>query len=520
MQDKRLSVPTLSVHDACEALGPLSLECDVVVVGSGAGGATVATELALAGQRVIVLEEGRHVPALEHGAMRQSESLRHVWREGGLTAAFGIGGAPTVNVTMGRGVGGSSVVTGGVCFRVPEHVLEGWARTMRLSDLTPEGLDRYYTHVERALHVEEVPLSMRSRSTELFADGAAALGYPLEPMRRNTQGCDGCGRCNFGCPHAAKLSVDLSYLPRAIAAGAEVWTHCLVDRVQIRDGRAVGVEGRVLRSPSDRRGAKLVVRAKRVVVACGGIHTPVLLQASGLGGPGSHVGRHLALHPGFRLFARFDETVRGWSGAMQSAYSLHFDPQGFLLNSVFIPPSVIAATMPGAGPRHVEAASRLPELAMFGAQIHDEGGGVVWRNPFGREPLILYRCTPHDHHAMRRAIRVLGETFLAAGAKEIFAPVLGLHGLDPDAFRRFDFDRVPGHRIECGSQHPLGTCRMGASAAESAVDGYGESWDVKELFVADASILPSSLGVNPQLTVMAMATRIAWHLRERALPKA
>jgi len=145
---------------------------------------------------------------------------------------------------------------------------------------------------------------------------------------------------------------------------------------------------------------------------------------------------------------------------------------------------------------------------------------VVWRNPFGREPLILYRCTPHDHHAMRRAIRVLGETFLAAGAKEIFAPVLGLHGLDPDAFRRFDFDRVPGHRIECGSQHPLGTCRMGATAADSAVDAYGESWDVKELFVADASILPSSLGVNPQLTVMAMATRIAWHLRERALPKA
>ncbi len=110
---------------------------------------------------------------------------------------------------------------------------------------------------------------------------------------------------------------------------------------------------------------------------------------------------------------------------------------------------------------------------------------------------------------------MLGDTFIAAGAKEVFIPVLGMDGLTPDQFRAFDLDAVPGMRLECSSQHPLSSCRMGVSAADSAVDPYGQSWDVKELFVADASILPSSLGVNPQLTVMAMATRIAWHLRER-----
>lgn len=497
--------------------GDLELDCDVVIVGSGAGGATVATELALAGQRVIVLEEGRNVPADEHGAMRQSESLRHVWREGGMTAAFGLGGAPTVNVTMGRCIGGSSVVTGGVCFRVPEPVLAEWSRGMGLADLSPERLDAYYTHVERAMHVEEVPLSMRSRSTQLFAEGAAKLGYEVQPMRRNTQGCNGCGRCNFGCPHMAKLSVDLSYLPRAIAAGAEVWSECLVERVTIRGDRAVGVTGRLLNGRDGRRSGRLRVHAKRVVVACGGIHTPVLLQASGLGGLGSQVGRNLALHPGFRLFARFDEEVRGWAGAMQSAYSDAHEHDDFLLNSLFVPASVIAATMPGAGPALVARSEQVPHIAIFGAQIHDEGGGVVYRNPFGREPIVLYRCSDRDHHAMRRAIRVLGDTFLAAGAKEIFIPVLGMHGLTPDQFRAFDLDAVPGVRLECASQHPLSSCRMGVSAADSAVDPFGQSWDVKELFVADASILPSSLGVNPQLTVMAMATRIAWHLRERPL---
>ncbi|WP_053231309.1 GMC family oxidoreductase N-terminal domain-containing protein [Sandaracinus amylolyticus] len=508
----------LSVHEGRAHAGDLERDCDVVVVGSGAGGATVATELALAGQRVIVIEEGRHVPADQYGAMRQSESLRHVWREGGLTAAFGIGGAPTVNVTMGKVVGGSSVCTGGVCFRVPGFVLDEWSREMGIPGMTATGLDPFYSHVEKAIHVEEVPVSMRSRSTELFAIGAEKLGRPVKPMRRNTRGCDGCGRCNFGCPHVAKLSVDVSYLPRAIAAGAEVWSQCLVERVRVANGRAIGVEGRLLNGPRGAKGGRLRVRAKRVVVACGGIHTPVLLQASGLGGIGSHVGKHLTLHPGFRVYARFDEKVRGWAGAMQSAYSDALEHEGITMNSLFVPASVIAATMPGAGPDHVRLAEQVGQIAMFGAMVHDEGGGYVVRNPFGREPLVLYRCSKKDVGAFWKGIRAVGETFLEAGAKELFLPILGSHGLTPDQFRALELERTPVTRLECASQHPLGTARMGTSAAHGAVDPWGESWDVKELFVADASILPSSLGVNPQLTVMAMATRIAWHLRERKLP--
>jgi choline dehydrogenase-like flavoprotein len=176
--------------------------------------------------------------------------------------------------------------------------------------------------------------------------------------------------------------------------------------------------------------------------------------------------------------------------------------------------------MTGAGPSLLRNAAAIPHLAMFGAQVHDDGGGVVWRSPIGREPLILYRCTDRDRRSMRRAIRALAEAFLEAGAEEIFLPVLGLGGLDPDAYRRFDLERVPVSRLECSSQHPLGTCRMGKSAATSAVDPWGRAWDVEELYVADASIVPSSLGVNPQLTVMALATRIAWHLAERPLPRA
>lgn len=498
------------------------LDCDVVVIGSGAGGAVVATELALAGQDVVVLEEGPQISAAEHGAMRQTESLRHVWREAGMTAAIGLFGAPTVNVTMGRVLGGSSMLTGGVCFRTPESVLDGWAEELRAGSgsthgLDAKGLEPCFDHVERAIHVEEVPISMRSRSTQLFAEGAARRGHPVTPVRRNTLGCNGCGRCNFGCPHQAKLSVDLAYLPRAVAAGARLYADCLVDRVRIEGGRAVGVDGHTLDGEARRR-RRLRVRARRVVVAAGGVHSPALLQASGLGGLDSHVGRGLTLHPGCRVFARFAEPVRGWSGALQSAYSDRLFDRGVLLMSLFVPASVIAAQLPGVGAAHSELAAQVDRIAMFGSMVHDEGGGIVQRNPFGREPLLFYRWSAHDRRAMFLGLKEVAETFFEAGAKEVFLPVLGMGGLDADALARLDWDRLPTSRLECASQHPLGSCRMGPTASVSAVDPNGESWDVRELFVVDGSILPSSLGVNPQLTIMAMATRIAWQLRERRLP--
>jgi len=494
------------------------LECDVVVVGSGAGGAVVATELALAGQDVIVLEEGPQISAEAHGAMRQTESLRHVWRESGMSAAIGVGGAPTVNVTMARVLGGSSTITGGVCFRTPEPVLDAWAKEMaRVSGhthgLDARGLEPCFAHVEREIHVEEVPLSMRSRSTELFAEGARLRGHELTPTRRNTRGCNGCGRCNFGCPHQAKLSVDIAYLPRAVQAGARLYSDCLVDRITIEHGRATGVTGSTLDGEGRKR-RKLSVRAKRVVAACGGMHTPVLLQASGIGGIGSLVGRGLTLHPGCRVFARFDHPVRGWQGALQSAYSDKLWDQGVLMMSLFVPASVIAAQLPGVGPEHSRLASQVANIAMFGVMVHDEGGGIVQRNPFGREPFSFYRWSAHDKRAMFIGLREAGETFFAAGAKEIFLPFLGLPGMNADAFRKIAWEDIPTSRLECASQHPLGSCRMGPSAASSVVDPYGQSWDVRELYLADGSVIPSSLGVNPQVTIMAMATRIAWHLRE------
>jgi choline dehydrogenase-like flavoprotein len=501
----------VSIHSGKDIAEDLTLDCDVVVVGSGAAGAVVAAELAESGLRVVVLEEGPNVPSALLGRMRPSESMRHVWRDGALSVAFGIGDTPTINVTMGRCIGGSSVLTGGVCFRIPDHVLGTWQRDLGLRDYTPEAMDPYFRRVEERVHVEEVPESLRSRSTQLFAEGARRRGYELKPMRRNTHQCNGCGRCNFGCPHGAKMSVDLAYLPRAVAHGAQVFSHCLVERILMRGDRAVGVEGRLLNGPRGKRRGALKVHAERVVLAAGAWHTPLLLKRSKLGNP-ELVGKKLTLHPGFRMLARFDEPVLGWRGALQSAYSDAFEHEGITLTGLFVPVGVLGATMPGVGVEHTRASSQIGHLAMFGGMIHDDGGGTV-RRGIGREPIVTYRMSKRDRARIPVLMRIMAETFFAAGAREVFLPVLGLRPVDADGLARLDLDKIPAHRIECASQHPLGTAQMGATPEHSVVDGDGRVWGVDNLYIADGSTLPTSLGVNPQIAIMSVATRIAWRMR-------
>jgi choline dehydrogenase-like flavoprotein len=496
--------------------GDLEASADVVVVGSGAGGAVVAAELAEAGQSVIVLEEGPHVTPERYGAMRPSENMRHLWRDGGLTFAVGLGDSPTINVMMGQCVGGSSVLTGGVCFRIPGSVMHEWKTEHGLQGLDEKSMEPVFEEVERRIHVEEVPVEMRSRSTQLFLEGAHQLGYATKSLKRNTKGCNGCGRCNFGCPHGAKLSVDITYLPRAVAAGALVYSDCRVERVLKKRGHAVGVEGRLLSAAPSKPRGHFRIRARRVVLAAGAYASPLLLEETGVGRTSGQVGRNLTVHPGFRVMARFDENVRGWRGALQSAYSDALEHERITLVGLFIPPGALAGTMPGVGLAHARNALSIPNLAIFGGMIHDEAGGRI--RSFMHQPVMTYRMGKKDRAAIPILMRKMAEIYFAAGAKEVFLPILGLGGVDADRLRALDLEGVPGRALESSSQHPLGTCRMGIAPQRSVVDNWGECWELKDLFIADGSILPTSLGVNPQLSIMSMALRIAWHLREKKLP--
>jgi choline dehydrogenase-like flavoprotein len=485
---------------------PLDLSADVVIVGSGAGGAVVASQLARAGLAVVVVEEGDWVRPDEYGALTPTGTLRRCWREGGLSAAVGLGDTPFISVLQGKCVGGSSVLTGGVCFRIPDEVLHEWSHDLGLRSMTPEGVNAHFEAVEQVVHVETVPDTMRSRSTDLFVEGAARMGIPMKSMRRNTRGCRGVSRCNFGCPHGAKLSVDVSYLPDACTHGALVVSDALVERVDVTSGVARGVRGRLL-DAGGTRSVRFEVRAKVVVVACGSLHTPLLLRASGV--DSWHVGRHMTLHPGFRVGAIFDEVVEGWDGALQSVFSDHFASEGITLVSVYPPASVLSAAFPGVAAHHRAHVHKMPNLAVFGGMIHDQGGGRV-RRWLGREPFVTYRMDPQDRPRLLHAIEIVARMGFAAGAREIAMPIFGVDTLKSE--RELDelvASPPPMQRVECTAYHPLGTAKMSVDPRAGVVRESGEAWQVANLFVADGSVLPTSIGVNSQLPIMGVAHKIA-----------
>lgn len=495
-----------------EREAPLFAEADVVVIGSGAGGAVVARELARDGRSVVVLEEGGHYTPDEYGAMPPSHSFRRLARESGMSVALGLGETPLISLLAGKCVGGSSVLTGGVCFRIPEEVLDVWSRDLGLGHLDAAGLEPYFREVERICHVDTVPAALRSRATDRFCEGADKLGIPMKSMRRNTRGCQGAGRCNFGCPNHAKMSVDVSFLPDASAHGATIVADALVSRITITGGKARGVTGHFRDGRTGEPRVPFEVRAKVVVVACGSMHTPLLLRRSGL--DSRHIGRHLTLHPAVRIGGLFDEPVDGWDGALQSVYSDHFWSEGIWLNGVYSPPNVLAAAFPGIGQAHRQLVRRMPNLGFFGGMVHDDGGGQV-RRWLSREPLVLYRMSDRDRGRLFKTIHILGRLAFAAGAKEVLVPVFGLPTVKHE--RDLDFlleGKVDVRKVECMAFHPLGSAKMSARPEDGVVKPTGETWAVENLFVCDGSVLPTSIGVNSQLAIMTIAMMLGRGIAE------
>jgi choline dehydrogenase-like flavoprotein len=474
------------------------LEADVCVIGAGAGGAVVAAELAEGGARVVVLEQGPQHDADRFSA-RPLEMMARLYRDGGQTMTLG---SPPILLPLGRGVGGTTLINSGTCFRTPAHVLERWQREYGLDALTEAALDPCFARVEQSLSIAEVTPELAGGNAAVARRGAEQLGWSHGYLRRNARGCVGSGVCAFGCPTSAKQHVGITYIPRARAAGAQVVTGADVRRVLVERGTARGVEARLA------DGSRLEVRARDVVVAAGTIHTPLLLARSGLGRTSGQLGQNLAIHPATAGFALMDEVVDMAKGVPQSFYVDEFAREGIMFEGVAGPPSYAAMSLPLTGERHARAMERYRNLAQFGLMVSDSSRGSV-RGLAGR-PVIRYDLDEADVDRFRRGLARLEQLFLAAGAREVYLPLP--HGVRPEQAR--------GRDLKLLAFHPLGTARADARADHGVVDGDLALHGVHGVHVADGSVVPSSLGVNPQLTIMALATRLAFGLLERAVPGA
>ena len=488
--DAEARAPALRAQDLVAPDG--TERCDVVIVGSGAGGAAAARVLAERGLDVIVVERGPYVDAGLGYPTDPLAALEHLYREGGLTVAEG---RPAIPLPVAWCVGGTTVINSGTCLRPPPDVLAAWRDEHGIAWATE--LDDDLSAVERALAVAPVDPATAGRNAALCRTGAQALGFSNGPLPRNAGGVTCCGTCPTGCVRDAKRAAHVSELPRAVAAGARVRANRPVLDIVVRDGRAAGV-----------RCSGYEVAARAVVLAAGALGTPELLLRQGLANGSGAVGRHLRIHPACWVGGRFDEPVRGWEGIMQSWHVDEWLDRGLFLEATHTPLAFGAHWLGGAGDELAERIERYDQLAVIGVHLSERSEGRVGLR--GGRLRVTYRLREDDAATLRFGIARAADIHFAAGAREVYPQVGRVAALAPgEQTARIESAAIPAAALRLEAFHPMGTARMGADPASAVVGPTGEAHDVPGLYVADASLFPTSLKVNPMLTIMACARRIA-----------
>jgi choline dehydrogenase-like flavoprotein len=478
----------------------ITRECDVVVVGSGPAGAAAARQIAKAGASVIVVEEGGYYTPDDfqkdgYGGMAQ------LWR--GLGATVSVGAAP-MPFLQGVAVGGTSLINGSICWRLPRDIYEHWLQHDR-------GLERHLPwdeltwaldDAEQVLNVTPTDPAIAGPKNLLMKKGADALGLENQPMNRNTKGCRGLGRCMQGCPEGHKMSADRSLLPEACEHGATVLSWARVDGIETHNGRATAVFGET------KSGARFRVKARRaVVVAASAIQTPALLIRSGIKhGP---VGDNLMAHPGAGVRGRFDESVRVWVGATQGHEVTGLKHEGLKFDALGMDVGLAAMRHKGYGKAFMHELVDLEHWAHWGGSIEAEARGTV-RPGLGKGGVtIRYSLTKADVTKIRRSVSVCGEMMLAAGAQYVEPGIPGwpqkLHTVAE--LRKFaEQGPLDAAAYQMIASHMFGTARMGTQPGEAVVGGDFQHHKVAGLYIADSSVFPTNTGVNPMLSIVALAT--------------
>jgi long-chain-alcohol oxidase len=466
-----------------------TLDCDVCVVGSGAGGGVAAAVLAQAGLDVVVLEAGGHYEEADFDGA-ELDGYRRLYHGRGTTATDDHG----IGILAGACLGGGTVVNYTTAFRTPDDVRAEWGGVFA-TDAFTRALDAVSARIG-VTTAESRP----SRREEVVREGLERLGWHVGPMPRNVRGCDQdkvCGYCGYGCPLGAKQSTARTWLVDAQAAGARILVDTRAERVLIESGRARGVEART------KEGHAVCVRAGAVVAAAGAIETPALLRRSGLASPG--LGRNLHLHPVGGAFGVFDGEIRPWEGTLQAIHSDHVE--GVKLETTAIHPALLAGAAPWRGAaQHGELMSWLPRISLVGVLLRDRDPGEVRVGRDGR-PAIRYRLSERDTARLRAGTEAAARVLEAAGARRIVSSHSRYVHYEPGrsgdvgTFMR-DADACgwgPG-RVALYSFHQMGTAAMG-----SVCDDEGEVVGARRLVVADASTFPTASGVNPMVTIQAVA---------------
>lgn len=515
--------PTPQTDSTERAIRPLhintaaTLHADALVIGSGAGGGVVAGELAAAGFDVIVAEKGGyHAEADFNG--RELDSTERMFEKRGSVMTADL----AMLILAGSTLGGGTTINWAASFRPPDSLLHEWERDYGFTGAAGAEFARSVEAVMQRLNVCETHSEANPQNCAL-QQGCEALGYKMAVIPRNVKNCAECGFCNFGCADGAKQSTLKTYLQDAHERGARILVNAHVERILIEQGQAVGA----LLTVHDENGQahRVTIRAKLVVAAAGSIHTPALLLRSGL--TNAHIGANLHLHPTTSIYGLFDHPIRGWQGAPMTRVSSEFadlDGRGYgvRLETAPVHPGIAALALAWDGGRqHRQIMNQLEHLANIIIITRDRDGGRVTLDKAGN-PVIHYRLSQRDAaHLLKGTVEAL-RVHHAANAYQISSPHTSplVYRRDANGGRSIDnyLAEVAArgyrrHSFVLFSAHQMSSCRIGGNSATGALMPTGETYEVRKLYVADGSTLPTASGVNPMITIMSTAHYIAQQIK-------
>jgi choline dehydrogenase-like flavoprotein len=493
-----------------------TLQADVCVVGSGAGGGVIAAELQRQGRSVVVLEMGQYRNESDFKQLELAGMLE-LYLGGGLAASED----GSIAILAGSTLGGGTIVNYMNCIRTPEHIRREWA-AMGIEGIDEPDYERHIDRIWERLGVNDAVTS-QNRTHKKLIDACEALGYPHRALTRNAdQSCEDprvCGYCFAGCQKGCKQSTMKTFLQDAADAGARFVVGCRAERILVEDGRATGVEAIV----THQTGATttLTVNATSVVVACGAIESPALLLRSGIGGPA--VGKHLRMHPASLVAGVYEQPIEGWIGQIQSALSDEFTrcegEHGFLIEASTVAPGILAMSLPWVdGKQHKHLIARaLKHSAPFISVARDHGEGQVVIDAHGRAVARWSFDDDIDASMFRRAMVELAKLQRAAGAEEILTlyqrPITWREGDDFEEFlAEIEQGSLAANDIAAFTAHQMGSCRMGSDPSDSVADGRGELHDTRGVWIGDGSAFPTAPGVNPMISIMSLAHRTAAYI--------
>ncbi|MVT78790.1 FAD-dependent oxidoreductase [Bradyrhizobium cajani] len=478
---------------------PAQLDADAAIIGSGAGGASVADVLTAAGLSVIMLEEGKHIPSSAASPIA-SEAISAAWRCGGVTSAIG---RPPIVYAEGCCVGGGTEINSAITQRADSALIEQWRKLNKIENFTPDELTPYYERAEAAVNASLTPGPL-GRATDILRQAGEALGWKVSDLKRGQRDCKGANRCSYVCPSGAKQSMAVTLLPKAVDCGMRLLAQTRVHKIRIEKGRAI----EVLAQSRAEGGPALSVRVKAnmVFVCAGAIHTAALLRCSGVH---KRVGDTLRFHPTIKATALFSEPVDAHKSRPPLAAITEFMPDQRIGGSVFTP-GIFGLSLAEDWKNRGDLMRDWRFCGSYYGMIRPRGVGSVRLIPGSNGPVVTFKLVPEDWTALSQVLTRLGQALFAAGARKVFPSITGHEGwTSPDQVHEFWNKPLPKQATNLMTIHLFSSCPPGEHRDVCAVDSYGRVRGIENLFVADGSLIPEAPGVNPQMTSMALAFRVA-----------